>query len=104
MLDNIYKVEMASDIATGSTNSRTRLYRIGITNNFETINRDFTVSGLRANAWEFFQKDVDYYAFLVKKKRVHYILSFWCHNLVFFYQTSISHDQRRVFSPSNRKV
>ena len=55
-------------VATGSTSARTRLYRIGISNNLETIKQDFTVFGLRYNEWEIFRKDTSYDAFLVKKK------------------------------------
>lgn len=43
----------ATVIATGSTEARTRLYRMGIVNNLETIEQDFEVLGLTAaNAWE----------------------------------------------------
>jgi hypothetical protein len=55
-------------IATGSTEARTRLYRIGIANNIETIKNQYTVFGLTENGWEPFRKDIKYGAFLVKKK------------------------------------
>jgi hypothetical protein len=55
-------------IATGSTEARTRLYRIGITNNLKEIENDFTVVGLTENEWEPFRKNVTYGAFLVKRK------------------------------------
>jgi hypothetical protein len=56
-------------IATGSTAARTRLYRMGITNNLESIRQDFDVYGLteRKN-WEPFRKNITYGAFLVRRK------------------------------------
>lgn len=55
-------------IATGTSEARTRLYRMGITNNLEAIEKDFTVLGLTENAWEPFRKTVTYGAFLVRRK------------------------------------
>lgn len=55
-------------VAIGSTLSRTRLYRIGITNNLDAIERDFYIYGLRNNKWYQFEKSVDYDAFLIKRK------------------------------------
>lgn len=60
----------ATVIATGSTEGRTRLYRIGITNNLEAVGRDFIVLGLTKNGWESFRKGVEYGAFLVQRKTV----------------------------------
>ncbi len=54
--------------ATGSSKSRTRLYRIGITNFLDEISNDFEVYGLRDGEWEEFEIDADYEAFLVKRK------------------------------------
>lgn len=54
--------------ATGSTSTRTRLYRIGIANNLEEIQNDFNVWGFIENSWEFFIKGREYEAFLIKKK------------------------------------
>jgi len=54
--------------ATGSTNSRTRLYRMGITKYLDEITQDFLVFGLRDNEWEEFKKEIEYTAFLVKRK------------------------------------
>lgn len=56
--------------ATGSTNARTRLYRMGITNNLAEIQHDFKVFGLRGdtNKWEEFITGEDYEAFLITKK------------------------------------
>ena len=51
---------------TGSTKSRTRLYRMGISNNLEEIKRDFEVFGFNENNhWEVFQKQANYEAFLI---------------------------------------
>jgi hypothetical protein len=56
-------------LATGSTNLRTRLYRMGITNNLAQINQDFVVYGLTEKAtWENFVVGEDYEAFLITKK------------------------------------
>ncbi len=54
--------------ATGSTSARTRLYRIGITNNLTEILQDFELYGLRVGKWEEFRKGIDYEAFLVRRK------------------------------------
>ena len=54
--------------ATGSTVVRTRLYRIGITNNLAQIKADFEVWGHTPDNWEPFVKDVAYEAFLVYRK------------------------------------
>lgn len=55
--------------ATGSTAVRTRLYRMGITNNIEEIRPDFEVYGLTidTNKWEEFIIGEDYEAFLITK-------------------------------------
>lgn len=56
--------------ATGSTAVRTRLYRMGITNNLAEIQEDFKVFGLKidTNEWEEFIVGEDYNAFLITKK------------------------------------
>jgi hypothetical protein len=54
-------------IATGSTAARTRLYRMGITNNLEAAEQDFKILGLTGPEWEPFRKDVTYYAFAVQR-------------------------------------
>lgn len=64
----ISKYPEAIVIATGSTEVRTRLYRIGISNHLEDINKHLVVMGLRGNKWENFQKNIDYGAFLAYKK------------------------------------
>ncbi len=55
--------------ATGSTKARTRLYRIGISNNVEEIQEDFEVFGLVDEDWQPFQKQTEFEAFLVKRKK-----------------------------------
>lgn len=60
----------ATVIAAGSTESRTRLYRMGIVANLEAIRQNFELLGLTENGWEDFEKGVDYGAFLVRRKTV----------------------------------
>lgn len=64
----IDKHKQAMVYATGSTKSRTRLYRMGITKYLDEIKEDFEIFGELENGWEEFQKDVEYEAFLVKLK------------------------------------
>jgi len=52
----------------GNTLARTRLYRIGITNNWKEINMDFEVYGLENGEWELFQFRRNYEAFLIQPK------------------------------------
>jgi hypothetical protein len=55
--------------ATGSTAVRTRLYRMGITNNLAEIALDFVVLGYNSEGvWENFVIGEDYEAFLLTKK------------------------------------
>ncbi len=55
-------------IAKGSTLSRTRLYRIGITNHLKEITADFEVYGMIDAQWELFELRRDYQAFLIRRK------------------------------------
>ena len=56
--------------ATGSSESRTRLYRMGITNNLEELKKDFLVFGLRNDEeFEPFIVGEDYLGFLVTRKK-----------------------------------
>ena len=56
-------------LATGSTAVRTRLYRMGITNNLTEITEDFVVYGFSSEGvWEKFEVGEDYEAFLITKK------------------------------------
>ena len=54
--------------ATGSTKSRTRLYRIGLTNNLAEITEDFELYGQSEGEWRDFSKGVEYDAFLVRRR------------------------------------
>jgi len=54
--------------ATGSSKARTRLYRMGIAKYFDDIKQNFFIFGLRDGEWNDFEKDVDYTAFIVKRK------------------------------------
>ncbi|MFH1003912.1 MAG: hypothetical protein V1781_00190 [Bacteroidota bacterium] len=56
-------------MATGSTKSRTRLYRIGISKYLNEIEKDYNIYGLRNEEWEHFIKDIEYEAFLAKRKK-----------------------------------
>jgi hypothetical protein len=64
----IDKHKEAMVYATGTTKSRTRLYRMGITKYLEEIKQDFDVYGELETGWEEFRKDIEYEAFLVKLK------------------------------------
>ncbi len=62
-------------LATGSTSVRTRLYRMGITNNLTEISEDFIVLGYNSQGnWEEFIVGEDYEAFLLTKKDNKFIL------------------------------
>jgi hypothetical protein len=54
--------------ATGSTQSRTRLYRMGISKYLDEVKQDFSVFGLRNGEWEDFAKEIDYTAFIARRK------------------------------------
>ena len=64
----IDKHPQAMVYAKGSTHSRTRLYRAGITKYLELIQQDFRIYGQLENHWQEFKRDVDYIAFLVQLK------------------------------------
>ncbi len=53
--------------ATGSSKSRTRLYRRGISKYFSVVKNDFEIYGMINDDWQPFKKEVDYDAFLVKR-------------------------------------
>jgi hypothetical protein len=54
--------------ATGSTKSRTRLYRMGISKYFDEVKEDFQVYGMLEGQWQEFEKEIDYTAFVVRRK------------------------------------
>ncbi|MFA9191060.1 hypothetical protein AAGV28_06715 [Flavobacterium sp. FZUC8N2.13] len=55
--------------ATGSSEARTRLYRMGITNNLEELKNDFYVYGLKNDeTFEPFIVGEDYLGFLITRK------------------------------------
>ena len=53
----------------GSNMARTRLYRIGITNNLIEIRKDFNVFGLKDDQWHEFRSNTEYSAFLIRRKK-----------------------------------
>lgn len=64
-----HKYPNAWIFATGSTNVRTRLYRMGITNNLVEIKEDFDVYAYTLDGnWEDFVAGEDYEAFLITRK------------------------------------
>jgi hypothetical protein len=54
----------------GATDSRTRLFRIVISNHFLEIKKYFHVFGLKKNKWQKFRKNNTYSAFLIKRKQL----------------------------------
>ena len=54
--------------ATGSTESRTRLYRMGINKYYEIVVQDFEIMGEYRNEWERYEFGKDYQAFAVHRK------------------------------------
>jgi hypothetical protein len=52
----------------GSTDTRTRLYRMAITIYFEELNKHFYILGYIENEWKEFQKQQNYTAFLINRK------------------------------------
>ncbi len=54
--------------ATGSTKARTRLYRIGISNNLDEILQNFEVFGLMNGKLKNFRKGENYQGFFVKRR------------------------------------
>lgn len=54
--------------ATGSSKTRTRLYRMGISKYLEEVMNDFELYGQYRNEWEIFVRGTDYEAFIVKRK------------------------------------
>ena len=64
------KYSNAKIFATGSTEVRTRLYRMGITNNLVEIQEDFEVYGMKSDdTFEEFIAGEDYIGFLITRKK-----------------------------------
>ena len=55
-------------IARGSTASRTRLYRMGITNHWNEINSDFKLFGRKNKIWQAFEIGKEYDTFLIQRR------------------------------------
>jgi hypothetical protein len=56
-------------VATGSTPSRTRLYKIGISKNLEEIQEDFMIMGLKEKSqWVKYNKSESYSAFYIQRR------------------------------------
>ncbi|MEI9917476.1 MAG: hypothetical protein WDO14_01590 [Bacteroidota bacterium] len=53
--------------AFGSTEVRTRLYRIAISNNLEDFQDRFKIYGFVSGQWQPFRKNIDYKGFIVGK-------------------------------------
>ncbi len=57
-------------IIRGSNTVRTRLYRIGITNNLQEINKDFQIFGQKSGKWHNFKTGIEYESFLIIRKKL----------------------------------
>ncbi len=55
--------------ATGSTETRTRLYNMGINKYFDTVKQDFDIMGEYQNEWEWYEKGKHYQAFAAHRKK-----------------------------------
>lgn len=55
---------------TGSTKSRTRLYRMGISKFIDELDQDFEVYGQINDSWENFRRDTEFEGFLVRRKQI----------------------------------
>lgn len=58
--------------AEGSTPSRTRLYQMNIVKYFDLVEKDFELQCLLNQEWEDFRPNINYEAFVIKRKRVNY--------------------------------
>lgn len=57
--------------ATGSTSARTRLYQMGISKYLNEIKHDFNMFGLLDSEWHKYEPNINYIAFLAKRKEKH---------------------------------
>ena len=55
--------------AKGGTTAKTRLYQIGIANNWNEIGQLFDIEGFYANSWEPFETGKNYQAFTLKARK-----------------------------------
>ena len=55
-------------VARGNTASRTRLYRMGITNNWKEIDAEFEVFGRTEGIWHAFEAGKEYDTFLIQRR------------------------------------
>jgi hypothetical protein len=55
--------------ATGSTLSRTRLYRIGISKYLDEMQKDFYIFGEQNDQWLSFESGINYDGFIIKRKK-----------------------------------
>lgn len=58
----------AAIYAEGSTMARNRLYRMGISNNYEQIRAYFEILGRKNDQWFRFKKNIEFDAFLARRK------------------------------------
>jgi hypothetical protein len=56
--------------ATGSTEARTRLYRMGINKYLSEVENDFEIYGELGDNWCVFDKGTDFEGFVVKRKNI----------------------------------
>ncbi len=54
--------------ATGSSATKTRLYRMGINKYFDMVEKDFDIMGEHLSEWEWYEKGKNYQAFAVHRK------------------------------------
>ena len=54
--------------ATGSTKTRTRLYRMGVSKYLTEVKNDFEIYGETEDGWEEFRNGINYEGFLAKRK------------------------------------
>ena len=53
--------------ATGSTEARVRLYRMGINKYYDKVSEDFEIYGLIEDEWLAFNQELDFEAFVVRR-------------------------------------
>lgn len=69
LYDFTEKFPGAMVLVSGSTSARTRLYQMAIGKNLCLIEPDFEVFGYAENEWQLFERQYNYEAFLVKRKK-----------------------------------